>query len=161
MRRVLAIIAILAVAACLAAPAGAATLPGVIDPTVRSAREGEPVVLTGAQLGSWAVPANQTVRPPLTDLAECPPNPDPSTITDPTAGGAAGLVAGLQPTCPPRTHPHSHYAQPTVDTAPLQPSGTPLDRVLGYRWNERAGRFPPIPFQVHQQLTRYLDHTTS
>jgi hypothetical protein len=161
MPRLLVITAILAVAACLAAPAGAATLPGVIDPTVRSAREGEPVVLTGAQLGSWAVPANQTVRPPLMDLAECPPNPDPSTITDPTGGGAAGLVAGLQPTCPAGTDPHNHYAQPIVDTAPLQPSGTPVDRFLGYRWNDRAGRFRQIPFQVDEQFTRYLNNTAS
>src|ERR1700720_4207212 len=105
MRRLLFITAVLAVAACLAARAGAATLPGVIDPTVRSAREGEPVVLTGAQMGTWAVPANQTVRPPLMDLAECPPNPDPSTITNPTSGGAAGLVGGLQPRCPAGTDP--------------------------------------------------------
>jgi hypothetical protein len=161
MRRLLVITAVLAGAAGLAAPAGAATLPGVIDPTVRSAREGEPVVLTGAQLGTWAVPANQTVRPPLMDLAECPPNPDPSTITDPTSGGAAGLVGSLQPTCPAGTDPHSHYAQPTVDTAPLQPSGTPVDRLLGYRWNSRAARFQQIPFQVDEQFTRYLNNTAS
>jgi hypothetical protein len=161
MPRLLVITATLAVAACLAAPAGAATLPGVIDPTVRSAREGEPVVLTGAQLGTWAVPANQTVRPPLMDVAECPPNPDPSTITNPTGGGAAGLVAGLQPTCPAGTDPHSHYAQPTLDTAPLQPSGTPVDRFLGYRWSDRARRFRQIPFQVDEQFTRYLNNTAS
>jgi hypothetical protein len=93
------------------------------------AREQEPIVLTGAQLGDWSVPANQTVRPPLMDLVD------------------------------PGDDPHNHYADPTVDTAPLQPSGTPTDRLLGYRW-DGAG-FRQIPFQVDEVFTRYLDNSAS
>ena len=44
-----------ALIALLALPAGAAA--------DGPAREQEPVVLTGGQLGDWAVPANQTARP--------------------------------------------------------------------------------------------------
>jgi hypothetical protein len=93
------------------------------------AREQEPVVLTGAQLGDWAVPANQTARPPLLDVVD------------------------------PGEDPHNHYADPTLDTAPLQPSGTATGRLLGYRWE--AGGWRQIPFQVDEVFTRYLDNTAS
>jgi hypothetical protein len=93
------------------------------------AREQEPVVLTGAQLGDWAVPANQTARPPLMDVVA------------------------------PGEDPHNHYADPTLDTAPLQPSGTATGRLLGYRWE--AGAWHQIPFQVDEVFTRYLDNTAS
>src|SRR5690349_9793649 len=77
------------------------------------ARDQEPVVLTGAQLGDWAVPANQTARPPLLDVVT------------------------------PDADPHNHYADPTLDTAPLQPSGTATGRFLGYRWQDGAWRQVP------------------
>jgi hypothetical protein len=93
------------------------------------AREQEPVVLTGAQLGDWSVPANQTVRPPLLDVVD------------------------------PGDDPHNHYADPTLDTAPLQPAGTETGRLLGYRWD--AGAWRQIPFQVDEVFTRYLDNTAS
>jgi len=93
------------------------------------AREQEPVVLTGAQLGDWAVPANQTARPPLLDLVA------------------------------PDDDPHNHYADPTLDTAPLQPSGTATARLLGYRWE--AGAWRQIPFQVDEVFTRYLNNAAS
>jgi hypothetical protein len=93
------------------------------------ARDREPVVLTGAQLGEWAAPANKTARPPLLDVAD------------------------------PGDDPHNHYAEPTLDTAPLQPSGTATVRLLGYRYQD--GAWHQIPFQVDEVFTRYLDNTAS
>ena len=104
-------------------------LPAAAVAADAPAREQEPVVLTGAQLGDWAVPANQTARPPLLDVIA------------------------------PDADPHNHYADPTLDTAPLQPSGTATSRLLGYRWE--AGAWRQIPFQVDEVFTRYLDNTAS
>jgi hypothetical protein len=115
-------------AAVVAFAAALLALPAVAAAD-EPAREQEPVVLTGAQLGDWAVPANQTARPPLLDLVA------------------------------PDDDPHNHYADPTLDTAPLQPSGTATDRLLGYRWE--AGAWRQIPFQVDEVFTRYLDNTAS
>jgi hypothetical protein len=114
-------VALVALVALLALPAAAAA--------DEPAREQEPVVLTGTQLGDWAVPANQTARPPLLDVVA------------------------------PDDDPHNHYAHPTLDTSPLQPSGTATDRLLGYRWDGAAWR--QIPFQVDRVFTRYLDNTAS
>src|ERR1700712_102306 len=57
-------------------------------PTPRSS---EPIVMTGAGFGSWAVPANQTAKLPLTDLIDCH-----TTSTDSCS--------------------HNHYTTPEVDT---------------------------------------------
>src|SRR5690349_25124544 len=51
---------------CLVPAAGAsASVPF----TTAAARDSEPVVLKGAQFGTWSVPANVTAKLPLTDLA--------------------------------------------------------------------------------------------
>src|SRR4051794_8946357 len=108
----------LAAAVLFAAPA-AAQLPiiggGTPDPNKPATPPAtEPIVLTGQQLGDWAKPANQTAKLPLTDLADCP---DP-TKTDNCA--------------------HNHYAQPEVDTGDKIGATTPVDRLLGYRWDAKA-----------------------
>ncbi|TML01120.1 MAG: hypothetical protein E6G41_17005, partial [Actinobacteria bacterium] len=59
----------LLLAACallaVAVPAHAQLPLGVPDPTVTAKHDTEPIVLKGAELGSWSVPANQTFQPPL------------------------------------------------------------------------------------------------
>jgi len=55
-----------ALVAALAASSSAASLP-VVDPTVPAAHDTDPVVLKGSDFPGWAVPANQTVKLPLTD----------------------------------------------------------------------------------------------
>ena len=96
------------------------------------ARDTEPVVLRGGDLpAGWAVPASTTARLPLMDLVA------------------------------PGDDPHNHYAPPDADTAPLTPSGTPTDRLLGYRWDPDAGAFAQIPFQVDERFTRYLNNSAS
>src|SRR3954471_10582669 len=97
----------------------------------------QPVVLKGSDYGSWSAPANQTAKIPLTDIFEC------------------GLAADRD-TCR-----HNHYAQPEVDTGNKLGDGTPTDRLAGWRWDTRRGRFVQIPFQVDQVFTRYLDNDAS
>jgi uncharacterized membrane protein len=126
------------VAAVLGSTAGASPLP-VVDPTVKAARESDPVVLKGSDFPGWAVPANQTVKLPLMDLASC------QTFDDQCA--------------------HNNYAQPEVDTQTVAPqAGIPTGRLLGYRWNPNAGKtgkFVQIPFQVDEMFVRYLDNSAS
>src|SRR3954451_19386126 len=107
--------------------------------TTAAARESEPVVLKGAQFGTWSVPANVTAQAPLTDLA-CHAN------SDPTSGDGC---------------PHNGYATPEVDTSSAQPSGTPVDKLLGYRWDDKHKRYEQVPFQVDEVFTRYLDNSAS
>jgi hypothetical protein len=101
------------------------------NPLVPAARETEPVVLTGAQLDGWSAPSNQTAKMPLADLLA----PDPN--------------------------PHNHYSDPDVDTGNAFGDGQPVERLLGYRWDDRANAFVQIPFQVDEVFTRYLDNTAS
>lgn len=140
------------VALLAAAPASAQTTPL----TVPAARDAEAVVLTGAALGDWAAPANQTFRLPLIDLM-CggAGSLDPQNIFDGGAGGIAELADTSD--CP-----HNHYAEPTLDTATVAPvAGTPTDRLLGYRFNAKAGKFQQIPFQVDEVFARYLNNSAS
>jgi hypothetical protein len=120
----------------------ASALPGP-DLTVAAGHEVDPVILTGADLPDWSVPANQTAKLPLTDFAACP------------------TMVPLQPAddCS-----HNHYAQPELDTSGAQDAaiaGTPTNRFLGYRWDPARGRFVQIPFQVDEVFTRYLDNSAS
>jgi hypothetical protein len=114
-------------------------IPGVTAPDPNAPptpRDTEPIVMTGAGFGTWAAPANQTAKIPLTDFADCP-NP---TDTD---------------NCP-----HNHYATPEVDTGDRAGKGTPVDRLLGYRW-DASGKWVQIPFQIDEVFTRYLDNSAS
>ena len=144
-------LALLALLALLAVPAPSPALaPGVVDPTVAAARDTDPVVLTGAQFGvdgSWSVPANLTVREPAGDVIDCP-----SALGSPVGG------------CDPGYDPHNHYAPPTFDSATVtgdKIQGTPVDKLLGYRWDPKRKAFVQIPFQVDEVFTRYLNNSAS
>jgi len=118
-----------------------AAMPAAAAPSLGPvARDTEPIVLKGSAFGSWSVPANQTVKLPLTDLA-CHVGQ-----SDPTSTGGC---------------PHNNYAKPEVDTSSVQPSGTPVDKLLGYRWDARHRRYVQIPFQVDEMFVRYLDNSAS
>ncbi|MDQ3740204.1 MAG: hypothetical protein M3389_04590, partial [Actinomycetota bacterium] len=150
----------LLVAAALAAPAAAQ----VVNPAVPAARDTTPVVLSGKELGSWAVPSNQTVQPPLMDVADCPPtvNPDKLTDDEPWGNGGDNLTEAFEQNCPEGYDPHNKYAEPLVDTADVAaPAGVPVHRMLAYRWDAGAGRFVQIPLQVDEAFTRYLDNSAS
>ena len=123
----------------LAVPAlsGAVAAP---DPTVKPKRDTEPVVLRGAALGDWSVPSNVTAKLPATDLME------------------AGQCALDESTC----DTHNNYAEPEVDSSQtVAPEGTPIDRLLAYRWSPAKREFVQIPFQVDEVFTRYLDNSAS
>jgi hypothetical protein len=136
----LAQVAALGTAAVLIAPAsaGAAGAPGVTDFTVAAKRDTEPIVLTGAQLGDWSVPANQTAKLPLTDVPDCP-NPDGATRNKDCS--------------------HNQYVPPEADSGNRAGDGTPTHELLGYHWDGHA--FQQIPFQVDEQFTRYLQNSAS
>ena len=144
-------------------------------------RDTEPVVIKGSALGTWSVPANQTVKLPFMDLAgeeACQSTVDPTKI-DPTSppnpgdydptGGGIGVPDPTGPTggavtYDPNACPPQDYAKPEVDTAAAQDgvlAGTPVDLILGYRYDRRAGGFHQIPFQVDEVFTRYLDNSRS
>ena len=130
---------LMSAAVLVATPAlsGASPLP---DPTVTAKRDTEPVVLTGDELAGWSVPANQTAKLPLLEAPE-----------------SFGCLAD-DSTC----DTHNDYAKPEVDTQAVAPqTGTPVGRLLGYRWDPGARRFVQIPFQVDEVFTRYLDNSAS
>jgi hypothetical protein len=57
---------------------------------------------------------------------------------------------------------HNHYAEPNADTQELAPQqGTPVERLLGYRWHPQEDRFVQIPFQVDERFVRYLSNPAS
>jgi hypothetical protein len=136
-----------------AAPAYAAP-----DLTVTPERGHEAVVLTGKEFGRWAVPSNTTVRLPFMDLYDC--GKIGQVPSDPTSGGAGDLAEIVDT----EGCAHNNYVEPDADTASLQESGTPVGRLLGYRFNGKPGRkarFVQIPFQVDEQFTRYLNNQAS
>jgi hypothetical protein len=114
-------------------PGSSTALPDANTPPVRAS---EPIVMTGQQFPGLSAPANQTAKLPLTDLIDCH-----STNTDNCS--------------------HNHYANPEVDTGSKLGGGTPVDRLLGYRWDAKASKFVQIPFQVDEVFTRYLENSAS
>jgi hypothetical protein len=101
-------------------------------------RDAEPIVLTGANFPGWSAPANQTAQPPLIDLTSC---------------------QSFDEKCK-----HNNYATPAADTAAASNASglaTPVDKLLGYRWDAAAKAWRQIPFQVDEQFTRYLDNSAS
>src|SRR3712207_6764781 len=94
------------------------------DLTVDAARDTTPVVLSGKDLGTWAAPANQTVHPPLMDLADCPYTVDPNGFGDPTENGAGGVTDGFKQECKEGYDPHNHYAKPLIDSGDAAGRGT-------------------------------------
>ncbi len=128
----------LAVSTAVLLPAGVALVAAqaspVPDPTVAAARAVDSVVLTGADLGTWATPSNITVKAPLTDLTEC---------------------QSFDEKCQ-----HNRYVDPEFDSSRVAaPAGADIRRLSGWRWD--GSRFVEIPFQVDEVFTRYLDNSAS
>jgi hypothetical protein len=123
----------------------------VVDPTVPAARDADAVVLTGKDFPGWAAASNVTAKLPLTDLTGDP-------VTNEPAPGDGCTTFDAQ--CA-----HNHYAKPDFDSQDVAPQkGVPTERLLGYRWNPKAGKtgkFEQIPFQVDEVFTRYLDNSAS
>jgi hypothetical protein len=109
----------------------------VANPTIPAKHDTEPVVLTGAQLSdpTWVAPSNFTGKLPLIDLTEC---------------------QSFDEQCE-----HNHYADPELDTEATLGQGTPIDRLVGYRWDDSPKKWKQIPFQVDEQFARYLNNSAS
>lgn len=146
------------VAVCTAAAAVVALLvPSVAaqeDPgtpyLTAQAREVDAVVLAGADLPAWAVPADVTVAAPSLEGAQC-------------QGEAEGLPSGDMPDTPATSSDpcsHNSYDEPLASTQDLAGiEGPPVDQLLGYRWTGEA--FEQIPFQVDEVFERYLSNDVS
>ena len=130
---------LMSAAVLLAAPALSGALP-VPDPTVQAKHDTEAVVLTGADLAGWSVPANQTAKLPLLEL--------------PSRSSAS-------PTTRPATR-HNDYAKPEVDTQDARrPGGNAGGPAARLPLGRATRRFVQIPFQVDEMFTRYLDNSAS
>jgi hypothetical protein len=120
-----------------------AQLPGIpatpgTDVNKPPVRDSQPVILTGASFPGWSAPANQTAQPPLIDLTTC---------------------QSFDEKCS-----HNNYAPPAADTSNVSNSSglaTPVNELLGYRWDAKAKHFKQVPLQVDEQFTRYLDNAAS
>src|SRR3954471_3708238 len=139
-----------ALAAALLAAVTALGASPVVDPTVPVKHGADPIILTGLDFPDWSARSNQTAKLPATDLKDCAGTVDPSRGSDPNDW----LVADTD--CA-----HNNYATPEVDTGNTLGDGTPVDQLLGYRWNDKSKKFQQIPFQVDEMFTRYLDNSAS
>src|SRR5690348_570638 len=117
--------------------AGAAT-PNPGTPSLQQTRSVEPVVLTGSQFPDWSAGPDLSAKLP----AEMPTSsckPDPSD----------GIV-----------HNCTEQADVRVPTTPLR-TGVAIDKLIGYHWDAKAGRFVQIPFQVDEKFNRYISNFAS
>src|SRR4051794_20276869 len=138
----------MALTAALATAVTALGSSPVVDPSVPAKHDADPIILTGLDFPQWSARSNQTAKLPLTDLKDCAGTVDPSRGSSPNDW----LVADTD--CQ-----HNNYAQPEVDTGDALGDGTPVNELLGYRWNGK--KFVQIPFQVDEEFTRYLDNSAS
>ena len=99
-------------------------------------RETEAVVLTGTNFPSWATLGDVALEAPHGDGKQC--------------------LAGQEAECT-----HNTYEDPDFQSSDYVPpaNATPVDRLLGYRWNGES--FEQIPFQVDEMFTRYLSNNNS
>lgn len=103
-----------------------------------------PIVLTGAELAGWAVPANVAAHPGGADGARC-------------LGGGNGVP---EPLGDPGSCTHNTFEDPTVATGSVTPAGPAIDQLTGWRWTEAEG-WVQIPFQVDEMDVRFLSNNNS
>src|SRR4051812_15371426 len=123
-----------AAAAALATAVTALGAGPVVAPTVPAKHDADPIILTGLDFPAWSARSNQTAKLPLTDLKDCNGSIDPSRGSSPNDW----LVS--DPNCA-----HKNYATPEGDTRNTLRDGTPTQRPLGYRWDDKAEKVQQIP----------------
>ena len=143
-----------ALAAGLTAASGivVAAPPSPGSPQDRSV---DPVVLTGAQFPTWSAGPELSFREP-----QAPTNYE-------TADVQGMLPEQLRSDCYDETNQgdpaHGDHSCNQSSRLPIRAlpgrTGTPVSRLLGYRWNGNA--FVQIPFQVDERFTRYLSNNAS
>jgi hypothetical protein len=116
-----------------------------VSRTTSAKREVEPVVITGAQLASWSVPA----------AAGLPyPYPSGATISGQVFDGDS---SGLAPPGQVRDAHNGQLLYP-VAGAPVQ-AGTPVAEIAAYAW--RNGGWREIPVQVDERAPYFLANASS
>ena len=134
MRRPTLLITAVGLVAAATLPALAAQTPRPFDP-VAPGRETEPIILTGASFAGWAAPEDASAKAP--------------------GLGGKLCTAGQDDYCT-----HNQYENPEASSGATAGSGVPVDKLLGYRWDESDG-WVQIPFQVDELATRYLSNNIS
>jgi hypothetical protein len=119
---------------CCALAGTALAAPGARSPVLPVARDAAPVVLTGAQLAGWSVPAVQGVAQPW-----------PSGVT-------AEYSSQIDPSLAVRTA-HNGTLAPAVTT------GVPVDEVAAYAWSGKGWR--EVPVQVDERFPYFLANARS
>lgn len=124
----------------------ATSAPGLATgPLVAPGRETEPVVLTGADVPGWSALEDVNVHVPDLGGVRCQGNQE---------------FFGDSPVTPDEACTHNRYEDPTVSSQDLlDGEGTPIDRLLAYRWTDDG--FEQIPFQVDEVFDRYLSNNVS
>src|SRR3954452_5521587 len=139
----------IALAAALATAISALGAVPTVDPTVAAKHDADPIILTGLDFPQWSARSNQTAKLPATDLESCSGTVEPN-------GSDPNDWLHQDENCA-----HNNYAKPEVDTGNTLGDGTPINELLGYRWDTKHKRFEQIPFQVDEMFTRYLDNSAS
>ncbi len=149
MRKTLCALVVCVLTASLVPLVAGATASAQEAPPIAAARETEPVVLTGANLGHWSVPADVTLKAPSIEGKQC-------------EGEKLGLPeeASEGDPCSHNTYEDAEV-QSSDATAAAGVTGAPIDQLLGYRWNATDGSFEQIPFQVDEMAVRYLSNNNS
>lgn len=122
-------------------PAFAAQTPQPFDPRAPK-RETEPVVLTGANFPGWSARSDVTAKVPGTGGSLC----NGSQIGSPIGSDSCS---------------HNQYEAPDATTGNTLGDGVAVDRLIGYRWDDKHGDFRQIPFQVDEMAVRYLSNNNS
>jgi hypothetical protein len=107
-------------------------------------RDSDPVILTGAQVPTWAAAADVALGVPDLGGARCQGNRE---------------IFGDTPLTPDELCTNNTYEDQLSTQDLLGAEGTPIDRILGYRWT--GSSFEQIPFQVDEVVTRHLSNNES
>ncbi|MGH2807524.1 MAG: hypothetical protein ACRDKT_09620, partial [Actinomycetota bacterium] len=136
--RVPLLVALAVIASAFPLVASRAQAPGPIG----AARETEPVVLTGERFPEWATLADVALEGPTANGLQCEGNGHENPGEEPCT--------------------HNQYEDPDFQSSDfLDEEGVAIDRLLGYRWDDEAGGFEQIPFQVDEMFVRYLSNNNS
>ncbi len=131
-----------AVALALLVPVTGATADAT-DVVLPAGTETAPVVLTGADLLPWAVPAEQSVHPGAVGGASCLAG----------SNGVPGPVASTEDCT------HNTFEDPTLATGGVV-AGPDVDLITAWR-RTTTGEWEQVPVQVDEMAVRYLSNNNS
>ncbi len=130
-------------------------IPGTVLQALSARRDVEAVVLTGAQLSAWSVPAAFGTPNPYPSGALLDQCPDPfDAACDPILEQLRNLVPNSEPVR------DAHNGTLLYPLAGLPaPGGTPVDEIAAYAWSGDA--WHEIPVQVDERMPYFLANGNS